>query len=80
MIKPRKELEYKKLEIDLSGPEGNAHVMVGLAAKLGKQLGSALLVILFTAIISNLNIIPSASNSIELYSIIFEPLLISLAA
>ena len=40
--------------------------------KLGKQLGSALLVILFTAIIANLNLIPSASNSIELYSIIFE--------
>ena len=40
--------------------------------KLGKQLGSALLVILFTAIIANLKLIPSASNSIELYSIIFE--------
>ena len=40
--------------------------------KLGKQLGSALLVIFFTAIISNLKLIPSASNSIELYSIIFE--------
>ena len=40
--------------------------------KLGKQLGSALLVIFFTAIIANLKLIPSASNSIELYSIIFE--------
>ena len=40
--------------------------------KLGKQLGSALLVILFTAIIANLKLIPSASNSIELYSLIFE--------
>lgn len=40
--------------------------------KLGKQLGSALLVILFTAIIANLKLIPSASNSIELYTIIFE--------
>ena len=40
--------------------------------KLGKQLGSALLVILFTAIIANLKLIPTASNSIELYSIIFE--------
>lgn len=40
--------------------------------KVGKQLGSALLVILFTAIIANLKLIPSASNSIELYSIIFE--------
>ena len=40
--------------------------------KLGKQLGSALLVILLTAIIANLKLIPTASNSIELYSIIFE--------
>ena len=39
MIKSRKELEYKKLEIDLSGPEGNAFLLVGLAARLGKQLG-----------------------------------------
>ena len=41
--------------------------------KIGKQLGgSALLVILFTAVISNFNFIPSASNSIELYDIIFK--------
>mgnify|MGYP000335745298 FL=1 len=41
--------------------------------KIGKQLGgSALLVILFTAAISNFNFIPSASNSIELYDIIFK--------
>ena len=39
---------------------------------LGKQFGSALLVILFTAIIANLKLIPSASNTIKLYSIIFE--------
>ena len=36
--------------------------------KTGKQLGGpALLVILFTAVIANFNLIPSASNSIELY-------------
>ena len=40
--------------------------------KLGKQLGAALLVILFTAVIANLKLIPSASNSIDLYHIIFK--------
>ncbi|RZP04275.1 MAG: DUF819 family protein [Flavobacteriales bacterium] len=41
--------------------------------KTGKQLGGpALLVILFTAVIANFNLIPSASNSIELYDIIFK--------
>lgn len=40
--------------------------------KIGKKLGAALLVILFTAVIANLNIIPSASNSIPLYSGIFK--------
>jgi len=51
-------------------------LMVVLAAyiaktNLGKKLGIALLVILFTAIIANLNLIPSASNAIPLYDIIF---------
>ena len=40
--------------------------------KLGKQLGAALLVILFTAVIANLKLIPSASNSIGLYNVIFR--------
>ncbi len=41
--------------------------------KIGKHLGgSAMLVILFTAVIANLNMIPSASNSIKLYDIIFQ--------
>lgn len=39
--------------------------------KFGKQFGAALLVILFTAVLANLKLIPSASNSIELYSAIF---------
>lgn len=39
--------------------------------KFGKPLGAALLVILFTAIIANLKLIPSASNSIPLYDAIF---------
>ena len=41
--------------------------------KIGKQLGgAALLVILFTAVIANFNLIPAASNSIELYDVIFK--------
>ena len=40
--------------------------------KLGKQLGTALIVILFAAVISNLKLIPSASNSIDLYHVIFK--------
>ncbi|MEZ4780084.1 MAG: DUF819 family protein [Flavobacteriaceae bacterium] len=52
-------------------------LMVILAAyagktKFGKQFGAALLVILFTAVLANLNLIPTASNSIELYSGIFH--------
>lgn len=39
--------------------------------KFGKQFGAALLIILFTAVLANLKLIPSASNSIELYSTIF---------
>lgn len=38
---------------------------------LGKKLGAALLVILFTAVVANLGLIPSASNSITLYDGIF---------
>ena len=41
--------------------------------KIGKQLGgAALLVILFTAVVANFKFIPSASNSIELYDVIFK--------
>ncbi len=39
--------------------------------KLGKKLGAALMVILFTAILANLGLIPSASNTIPLYEGIF---------
>ncbi|MCX2719717.1 DUF819 family protein [Lentiprolixibacter aurantiacus] len=38
---------------------------------LGKNLGAALLVILFAAVLANLKLIPSASNSIPLYDGIF---------
>lgn len=40
-------------------------------SKLGKKLGAALIVILFTAVLANLQLIPSASNSIPLYDAIF---------
>jgi len=38
MIKSRNELEYRKIEIDLNSPQGNAFNLVGLAGSLGKQL------------------------------------------
>lgn len=50
-------------------------VMLALYAgktKFGKQFGTALIVILFTAVLANLKIIPSASNSIDLYHAIFK--------
>jgi len=40
--------------------------------KFGKQFGTALIVILFTAVFANLKLIPSASNSIDLYGAIFK--------
>lgn len=48
-------------------------ILAVYAAKttLGKKLGVALIVILFTAVVANLQLIPSASNSIPLYSGIF---------
>ncbi|MDT0540318.1 DUF819 family protein [Croceitalea sp. P059] len=39
--------------------------------KWGKPFGAALLVIVFTAIVANFKLIPSASNSIPLYDVIF---------
>ena len=38
MIKCRSELESRKIEIDLTGPEGNAFYLLGLVDTLGKQL------------------------------------------
>lgn len=37
MIKDRREMN-PQIEIDLSGPEGNAFVLFGYASKLGKQI------------------------------------------
>lgn len=39
--------------------------------KLGKKLGAALMVILFAAVLANLGLIPTASNTIPLYKGIF---------
>ena len=39
MIRDRKEMPRRPIEIDLNGPDGNAFVLLSLAAKLGKQLG-----------------------------------------
>lgn len=38
-IKNRSELEERGIEIDLSGPQGNAFVLLGIASRLAKQLG-----------------------------------------
>lgn len=37
MIKDRREMN-PQIEIDLSGPEGNAFVLLGYASRLGKQI------------------------------------------
>ncbi len=39
MIKSINELEHRPIEIDLTGPEGNAWVLMGKARILAKQLG-----------------------------------------
>ncbi len=39
MIKDRKEMPRRPIEIDLNGPDGNAFVLLSLAVKLGKQIG-----------------------------------------
>jgi len=38
MIKDRREIENKPIEIDLNGPEGNAFVLLAYADKLGKRI------------------------------------------
>ena len=39
MIVSREEMPVRPIEIDLNGPEGNAHVLMGYARRLGRQLG-----------------------------------------
>jgi hypothetical protein len=38
-IRNKKELEGRPIEIDLTGPDGNASVLLGIARKYAKQLG-----------------------------------------
>lgn len=38
-ILPKKEREDRMMEIDLTGPDGNAFVLMGIAKKLARQLG-----------------------------------------
>ena len=38
MIKDKSEMEKRGLEIDLTGPQGNAFVLIGYASNLAKQL------------------------------------------
>lgn len=38
MIKPLSEKPENKIQIDLSGPQGNAFYLIGTAKSLGKQL------------------------------------------
>ena len=46
--------------------------IIAAKTKWGKPLGAAFLVIVFTAIVANLKLIPSASNTIPLYDAIFK--------
>ncbi len=38
-IKSKAKQSPRGIEIDLTGPEGNAHVLIGYARSFGKQLG-----------------------------------------
>ena len=42
MIKDRSEMPRKRIEIDLSGPEGNAYALLGYVNTFGKQLNMPL--------------------------------------
>ncbi len=39
MIKSIKEKQMRPIEIDLTGPDGNAFVLLGIVGDLGKKLG-----------------------------------------
>lgn len=38
-IKPLSKLQQKKMQIDLTGPQGNAYVLLSLAGTLGRKMG-----------------------------------------
>ena len=39
MFKSAKELSYRKIEIDLRGPDGNVFYLIGAVSALGQSLG-----------------------------------------
>tara|TARA_R110000868_G_scaffold268036_4_gene527291 strand:+ start:3726 stop:3947 length:222 start_codon:yes stop_codon:yes gene_type:complete len=39
MIVAKENKAVKQIEIDLSGPQGNAFMLIGMAGRLAKQLG-----------------------------------------
>lgn len=39
MIKSKSEMEHRGIEIDLTGPEGNAYVLLAYADRFARQLG-----------------------------------------
>ena len=39
MIKSKNEMPDRGIEIDLTGPDGNAFALMGYASRLAKQLG-----------------------------------------
>ncbi len=39
MIKKKEDMSQRPIEIDLTGPHGNAYYLLALANELGKQLG-----------------------------------------
>lgn len=39
MIVAKENKSIKQIEIDLTGPEGNAYMLIGMAGKWAKQLG-----------------------------------------
>ena len=39
MIRPISELHHKKPTLDLTGPQGNAFVLIGMVKQYGHQLG-----------------------------------------
>lgn len=39
MIKNVDDLKYRPIEIDLTGPDGNAYVLLGTARELAQQIG-----------------------------------------
>lgn len=39
MIKSKKELNHKKIKIDLTGPQGNVFYLIGMTKQLSRVLG-----------------------------------------